>query len=123
MAALAIVIAIVTGAFYWYFTWSQKQIRTLVENQAVLELSISEQKEAIELQTISIQIQSKKLNTVNENVNVIRKESSDLRKLFARHDFSELVKNKPKLTERLQNKASKKLFQDFNELTDPRTYK
>ena len=51
---------------------------------------------------------------------VYKEEVSDLRKKFAKHNVDRLSLAKPGLIERIINKGTKKLFGEFEEITDPR---
>ena len=44
---LVLLIAVGVGLGYWYFTWSQKEIRTLVGNNAALTVSVEVQTKTI----------------------------------------------------------------------------
>lgn len=122
IGVLVLIMAIGGAAFWYYFQWSQKQLRIAAENQAKLELAIEETKKAIEFQNKAIKLQTSRLNDVNKAMNTIRKESAELSKLFSNHDFANLVKQKPKLLERRQNDATDRVFDDLEKITDPETY-
>lgn len=122
MIALAAVIAVISIAFYFYYKSSQNEIKTLHENQAKLELSFQVQKEATESLKTQMRVQKQELGRLEKDMNQIEKSNSDLARLFSEHDLGRLADGKPILIERLANRATEKLFKEFEEITDPRSY-
>ena len=88
-----LLLATIAGSAYW-IDRLQDDISTLKGNQIVLETKIQEEQEA--------------MRDVNR-----------LRKTFASHDLDELTLAKPELMEGKINRASKRVLENLEKLTDP----
>ena len=116
-----LLLATVTGSAYW-IDRLQDNISTLKGNQLVLETKIQEQNEAIENHL------AKQKQTQNQQV-FLEKEKQEamrdvnkLRKTFAKHDLDELTLAKPELMEGKINRASKRVLENLEKLTDPNQF-
>ncbi len=124
---LGIVLLVVAGAFAWYFNWSQDRMVIMAESIATEKSNVIRLTSAIDVQkqTITMLEESREsdqqavLQLSSEN-QVYKEEVSDLRKKFAKHNVDRLSLAKPGLIERIINKGTKKLFGEFEEITDPR---
>ena len=116
-----LLLSTVAGSAFWVNSL-QSQIGTLKGNQLVLEAKIQEQNEAIETalnnqkkaQTLMASLEKEKQEEMR-NVN-------KLRKTFARHDLDELTLAKPELMQGKINKASKRVLENLEKLTDPNQF-
>ena len=103
----------------WYIDRLQDQIGTLKGNQIVLETKIKEQNEAIETALAN----QKKAQTLMASLEKEKQEAmrnvNKLRKTFANHDLDELTLEKPELMEGKINRASKRVLENLEKLTDP----
>lgn len=106
----------------WYIDRLQDNIGTLKGNQLILEAKIQEQNEAIETalnnqkkaQTLMASLEKEKQEAMR-NVN-------KLRKTFAKHDLDELTLEKPELMQGKINRASKRVLENLEKLTDPNQF-
>ena len=116
-----LLLATVAGSAFWVNSL-QSQIGTLKGNRMILEAKIQEQNEAIETalnnqkkaQTLMASLEKEKQEAMR-NVN-------KLRKTFAKHDLDELTLAKPELMQSKINKASKRVLENLEKLTDPNQF-
>ena len=98
-------------------TYLFNQLTQAKANQIVLEDKISEQNDSIKQYLAKQEQISADMNKLEgEKQNALR-EVSKLRNTFAKHDLDNLALNKPKLIEKIVNKATKKVMTDLVELT------
>ena len=106
----------------WYIDRLQDDIGTLKGNQIILETKIQEQNDAIE----SALANQKKAQTLMASLEKDKQEAmrdvNKLRKTFARHDLDELTLAKPELMQGKINKASKRVLENLEKLTDPNQF-
>ena len=106
----------------WYIDRLQDDISTLKGNQLVLEAKIQEQNDAIEAALNN----QKKAQTLMASLEKDKQEAmrnvNKLRKTFARHDLDELTLAKPELMQSKINKASKRVLENLEKLTDPNQF-
>mgnify|MGYP003665120852 FL=1 len=106
----------------WYIDRLQDDIGTLKGNQLILETKIKEQNAAIETALNN----QKKAQTLMASLEKEKQEAmrdvNKLRKTFARHDLDELTLAKPELMQGKINKASKRVLENLEKLTDPNQF-
>ena len=116
-----LLLATVAGSAFWVNSL-QSQIGTLKGNQMILEAKIQEQNEAIETALNN----QKKAQTLMASLEKDKQEAmrnvNKLRKTFARHDLDELTLAKPELMQSKINKASKRVLENLEKLTDPNQF-
>ena len=114
----ALLLATVAGSAFWVNSL-QSQIGTLKGNQMILEAKIQEQNEAIETALNN----QKKAQTLMASLEKDKQEAmrnvNKLRKTFAKHDLDELTLAKPELMQGKINKATKRVLENLEKLTDP----
>jgi len=116
-----LLLSTVAGSAFWVNSL-QSQIGALKGNQMILEAKIQEQNEAIETalnnqkkaQTLMASLEKEKQEAMR-NVN-------KLRKTFAKHDLDELTLAKPELMQGKINRASKRVLENLEKLTDPNQF-
>ena len=106
----------------WYIDRLQDSIGTLKGNQLVLETKIQEQNEAIETALNN----QKKAQTLMASLEKEKQEAmrdvNKLRKTFAKHDLDELTLAKPEFMQSKINRASKRVLENLEKLTDPNQF-
>ena len=116
-----LLLATVAGSAFWVNSL-QSQIGTLKGNQMILEAKIQEQNEAIETALNN----QKKAQTLMASLEKDKQEAmrnvNKLRKTFARHDLDELTLAKPELMQSKINRASKRVLENLEKLTDPNQF-
>ena len=108
----ALLVASLAGSSYLF-----NQLTQAKANQIVLTDKISEQNDSIKQYLVKQEQLSTDLGKLEtEKQNALR-EVSKLRNTFAKHDLDNLALNKPKLVEKIINKATKKVMTNLVELT------
>ena len=117
---LLIVVGLLSGAAYgayYYYTSTQAQIATLIQNSAKLEIAAETQKNtitALEKDAEKFAKLNKQLNSKLQNADKYRDTLIDkLRK----HNLTKLSQKKPALVEKKINNGTKKLFKSFESIT------
>jgi len=113
-----LLLATIAGSAYW-IDKLQDDIGTLKGNQLILETKIQEQNEAIENYLNKQQQTQNQLLVLEKEKQAAMRDVNKLRKTFASHDLDELTLEKPELMEGKINRASKRVLEKLEELTDP----
>ena len=100
----------------------QIELQTAINNQAVLENTISSQNNQITKQLEQQKINQEKITQLNEDSKLAQAEVTKLRNTFARHDLNNLAIAKPGLIEKIVNKGTNKVNKELIELTNPRQF-
>ena len=116
-----LLLSTVAGSAFWVNSL-QSQIGTLKGNQLILEAKVQEQNEAIETALNN----QKKAQTLMASLEKDKQEAmrnvNKLRKTFAKHDLDELTLAKPELMQGKINRASKRVLENLEKLTDPNQF-
>tara|TARA_R110002050_G_scaffold45935_1_gene108350 strand:- start:269 stop:670 length:402 start_codon:yes stop_codon:yes gene_type:complete len=116
-----LLLSTVAGSAFWVNSL-QSQIGALKGNQMILEAKIQEQNEAIETALNN----QKKAQTLMASLEKDKQEAmrnvNKLRKTFAKHDLDELTLAKPELMQSKINRASKRVLENLEKLTDPKQF-
>ena len=113
-----LLLATVAGSAFWVNSL-QSQIGTLKGNQMILEAKIQEQNEAIETALNNQKKAQNLMASLEKDKQEAMRNVNKLRKTFARHDLDELTLAKPELMQSKINKASKRVLENLEKLTDP----
>ena len=116
-----LLLATVAGSAYW-IDRLQDNIGTLKGNQIILETKIQEQNEAIENHLNKQKQTQNQLIALEKEKQEAMRDVNKLRKTFASHDLDELTLEKPELMEGKINRASKRVLEKLEELTDPNQF-
>jgi|TARA_R110002020_G_scaffold427507_1_gene636894 hypothetical protein len=100
----------------------QIELQTAINNQAVLENTISSQNNQITQHLEQQKINQEQITKLNEANTLAQAEVTKLRNTFARHDLNNLAIAKPGLIENIVNKGTKKINKELTELTNPRQF-
>ena len=100
----------------------QIELQTAINNQAVLENTISSQNNQITEQLEQQKISQERITQLNEDSKLAQAEVNKLRNTFARHDLNNLAIAKPGLIEKIVNKETVKVNKELVELTNPRQF-
>ena len=119
---MGVLLLATVGGSAWWIDRLQDNISTLKGNQIALEAKIQEQNEAIETALAN----QKKAQTLMASLEKEKQEAmrdvNKLRKTFAKHDLDELTLAKPELMQSKINKASKRVLENLEKLTDPKQF-
>jgi len=117
------------GGSYFYINMQKAQIKqlqvelqTAVNNQAVLEGTIAQQNTQMQEQLESQRQNQALISKLSEANDEARQEVNQLRNTFARHDLNNLAIAKPGLIEKIVNRGTAKVHQQFIDLTNPRQF-
>ena len=117
------------GGSYFYINMQKAQIKqlqvelqTAVNNQAVLEGTIAQQNTQMQEQLESQRQNQALISELSEANDEARQEVNQLRNTFARHDLNNLAIAKPGLIEKIVNRGTAKVHQQFIDLTNPRHF-
>lgn len=116
-----LLLATIAGSAYW-IDRLQDDIGTLKGNQIILETKIQEQNEAIENYLNKQQQTQNQLIALEKEKQEAMRDVNKLRKTFASHDLDELTLAKPELMEGKINRASKRVLETLEKLTDPNQF-
>tara|TARA_R100000908_G_scaffold12866_1_gene4539 strand:- start:1535 stop:1936 length:402 start_codon:yes stop_codon:yes gene_type:complete len=116
-----LLLATIAGSAYW-IDRLQDDIGTLKGNQLILETKIQEQNEAIENYLNKQQQTQNQLLVLEKEKQEAMRDVNKLRKTFAKHDLDELTLAKPDLMEGKINRASKRVLENLEKLTDPNQF-
>ena len=116
-----LLLATIAGSAYW-IDRLQDDIGTLKGNQIILETKIQEQNEAIENYLNKQQQTQNQLLVLEKEKQEAMRDVNKLRKTFAKHDLDELTLAKPDLMEGKINRASKRVLENLEKLTDPNQF-
>lgn len=127
-ALIGIILTMGVGGF-WYFNDSQETIKILNKNISTLEANESTLKSSIVKQNASIQLLDQQ-RIIDQGTVILMADSyaenqekvDILQKKLDRHDLKSLTIKKPGLIEKIINRASVKVFEDFEMIGDPKTY-
>ena len=98
------------------------ELQTAVNNQAVLESTITQQNNELEVQLETQRQNQERITALTEANDQAREEVSEMRNTFARHDLNNLAIAKPGLIEGIVNRGTAQVLQQFIDLTDPRQF-
>jgi hypothetical protein len=117
------------GGSYFYINMQKAQLQqlkielqTAINNQAVLEGAIAQQNEQMQAQLESQRQNQVRIAELSEANDEARQEVNQLRNTFSRHDLNNLAIAKPGLIEKIVNKGTARVNQQFVDLTNPRQF-
>lgn len=110
---IGVLITLMSGAAYFYYSTTQNRIAALIANNATLTANVQTITNANEqnvqtiedLQTAYIKVQED-FSRVQSEFQIIRMQNTELRERLGRHELNALAAAKPKLVERTINNAS-----------------
>jgi len=100
----------------------QVELQTAVNNQAVLESAIAQQNAQMQEQLANQKQNQARISELSEANDFARQEVNQLRNTFARHDLNNLAIAKPGLIEKIVNRGTATVHQQFIDLTNPRQF-
>jgi hypothetical protein len=125
MGGLVIVLLLGGGAFYLYYKTSQATILSLYKDVATAEANTERVKDEIKGLNQSIRLletqqvnDQKKMLVLADKARIARGEVEELKAKFKEHDLGRLSSAKPGLIERIINRGTKKVWTDFESLTE-----
>ena len=119
---MGVLLLATVGGSAWYIDRLQDDISTLKGNQLILEAKIQEQNDAIEAALNNQKKAQTLMAPLEKEKQEAMRDVNKLRKTFARHDLDELTLAKPELMQGKINKASKRVLENLEKLTDPNQF-
>ena len=119
---LGLLLVATAASSFYYIDYLQDQIAILKGNRIVLETKVAEQNEAIDNYLNKQKQTQAQLITLEKEKQEAMRDVNKLRKTFARHDLDELTLAKPELMQSKINKASKRVLETLEKLTDPNQF-
>jgi len=113
----ALVMLLMGGLGYWYYSDSQSTIATLQKNNAVLETSLELSERAVNTLKSNIVSANSQITQLNEDFADIRSQNNQLANKLEKHELGVLASRKPGLVERVINNATKKAGRCFELLS------
>ena len=115
--AMALLMFVMGGVFYWYYNDTQERLSILNANNAKLEVAVQISEDAVTSLQESYAKANEELTKVNTEFTAIRQQNRVLSDKLGRHDIGNLAENKPGLVERVINGASIKAGRCFELLS------
>ena len=126
---LGVLLIATAGGSYLYIGNLQAQIsqlqvelQTSMNNQEVLESTISNQNNQLQEQLESQRQNQARIAELSEANDEARQEVSEMRNTFARHDMNSLAIARPESIQRIVNNGTARVHQQFVDLTNPRQF-
>ena len=111
---MMIIMGVVGGIFYWYYTDTQEKMAIMHENNAKLETAMQTQKQAIDQYQKDIKlVTASKLEVEDqfaksrESVQELKNKFNKVSKLLGARDLGKMGAAKPRSIQRIVNKGSK----------------
>ena len=115
---LLIVLSVMSGGFYLYYTNTQNRLAILHENQARLELSVKMQSYTIERQKEFLEMQQEYSKQLQRGLTEAEANRGKLEEIFRKHDLDALSRARPGLIEKRANDATRRVFRELETQTE-----
>lgn len=116
-SVVAVLAAIIGGAGYTYFTYTQNKIASLTEQVAQYEINIRQYEQTLaQLQRDKERIE-RETAVLQTRVRQAENYQNDLIRKLQRHDLTRLTLEKPGLIETRVNDATQKIFEDLESIS------
>lgn len=114
---LGLIILLMGGLGYWYYSGSQATISTLQKNNTKLETSLELSEKTVTKLKSDITLANSQISTLNKEFADIRKQNNALADKLEKHELGVLASRKPGLVERVVNNATQKAGRCFELLS------
>lgn len=112
-----LILALLAGAGYGYFTWSQDQISTLQQRNANLRMETEGLRDTMEQLQEHAEAQNERIVEMSEAQQKQEQEIQRYLSIFARHDLNKLAAAKPGLIETRVNNGTREVFETITNET------
>lgn len=112
-----LILVLLAGAGYGYFTWSQDQISTLQTRNALMEAEMTGLRDTMEDLQRHAEAQNEIITSMTQAQQEKEQEIQRYLSIFARHDLNKLAAAKPGLIETRVNKGTRELFETITNET------
>jgi chromosome segregation ATPase len=103
---LIMIIIVMGGIGYWYYTDTQKRMTVLIENNAKLEIAVETNEAAIQQMQADYAAAQQELTKINEAYAEIRRQNNRLSSKLADMDLGLIAAEKPDSIERAVNRGT-----------------
>lgn len=117
MAGLALVIVIISGLSYWYFTYSQREMGILRENAARLEQAVQTQTATIQALEQHARAQAQNLMTLQTDLSGAETTRRNLESRLRRANIQVMARTQAVELERRINQDTVEAFADLERIT------
>jgi septal ring factor EnvC (AmiA/AmiB activator) len=117
LSIMGIVLALVTGTFYWYYKSSQSTIAGLYQERGTLVTAVEVQSHTIEFLEENVARVNQQLNIINRELTESRQQNRQLVDRLGRHEIGVLARARPGLVERTINNATEQTNRCFELLS------
>lgn len=121
---IGLLLSLISGAGYYYFSTTQKTIAGLIQNNATMKSDISRLVDVNENNINTIDRLQSEYQTIQENFyqleiefENIRNQRKNLETKFKEHDINRLAYSKPKLVENIVNNSTNEALRCFELLS------
>jgi hypothetical protein len=121
-AGFGFITVIMGGISYFGYQYMSQQIELLEQNVAQQQEVIENQKRTNQLMRDNFASMQRRQNELNSQFSDIEQNTSQLRRLFGEHDFTNLVEEKPGLIEPRVNRGTDEVLMNLEDITDPSNY-
>jgi hypothetical protein len=121
-AGFGFITVILGGISYFGYQYMSQQIELLEQNVAQQQEVIENQKRTNQLMRDNFASMQRRQNELTQQFSDIEQNTSQLRRLFGEHDFTNLVEEKPGLIEPRVNKGTDEVLMNLEDITDPSNY-
>lgn len=111
------VIAVLLGMGYWYYTDSQAKIMALQDENVKLHVAVEQQKQAIDALQKHAEEQAAQVQELQTGLNAANNDKEQLERTLRDHDLAALARNNPKVIEDKMNRATSRVWKDLETTT------
>ena len=112
-----LILVLLAGAGYGYFTWSQDQISTLQRRNASMQAEMAGLRDTMEDLQEHAEAQNERIAGMTQAQQEKEQEIQRYLSIFARHDLNKLAAAKPGLIETRVNKGTREVFETITNET------
>ena len=116
-AIFALILALMAGAFYWYFTYSQNKISVLEQNTAKLTQALQIQTQALDDQVAFQKQQNLDLADLQQKLQDATTAKEKIVSEFFNTDLNALARSNSKALETQMNLTTNQTLRDIEKLT------
>lgn len=117
MMGMLLTILLMAGAGYWYFTYSQREIGTLRENAAKLELAVQTQQQTIQAQQEAHERSNQEVLNLQSRLSGAERTRRDLEVRLRQQNLEAQARTRRQDTERDINQQMQSQLRAFEQLS------
>ena len=110
---MMIIMAVMGGLGYWYYTDTQSRMSILIANEAKATLAVQESEKAKRVMEENFQRITEEIKEVNSKFATIRASNNVLSQKLQKHDLGVLANKKPGVVQKIINRATNNVNRCF----------